>query len=66
MIVVRAGRDRRERAGITALAGREKSHLHDLRTLRMRRIDAADDIVRAHIVVDERHFLPDRDRDVER
>ena len=54
-----------ERAGVAALPRRKETGNQDLWTLGMRRIDPADDVVRADVVVHERDLLADVDRDLE-
>ena len=63
MIVVLARPRRREHTGVTALARREE--LQYLRAIRTCRIDAADDIMGALVVIHERDALADGDRDLE-
>ena len=61
MVVIVTGASHRQRRGLTALSWCEEPDRIDLTAIRRRRIGATGDVVRLHVVVDERDPLADRD-----
>src|SRR4029450_6548977 len=66
MIVIVAGASLRQRRGLTTLAGGEEAYRVDLATVRRGGIRAAGDVVRLHVIVDERHPLANGDDELTR
>ena len=64
MVVVITGASDRQWRRLTALSRCEEPHRIDLTAIRSRRIRTTGDVMRLHVVVDERDALSDRDHEL--